>query len=182
MLHYSLDIAAQLSALYSGPSSHFLHRSVLWGIPKYCDWSFSLLSSKKIWLLGNCFIKWSLFNYEILSMTKFFFYVRNISCIFALKTKIKYFETTLYFSKRQIDLSVIWIIFPIPMHLGGAHKNTASVNKQVDELVCQPLKRAASTITPNSSSLQDRTAPIVSLFENCFLSTTETTDNFQAIL
>lgn len=99
-----------------------------------------------------------------------------------LRQKSSILKKTLYFSKQQIVLSVIWIIFPIPMHLGGAHKNMASVNKQVDELVCQPLKRAASTITPNSSSLQDRTAPIVSLFENCFLSTTETTDNFHAIL
>lgn len=72
------------------------------------------------------------------------------------------------FSKLQIFLSVIRIIFSIPMYLGGAHQNMVSVNKQVEELLCKPLQRAASTIIPNSSSLQDRTAPVVSLVANFF--------------
>lgn len=55
-----------------------------------------------------------------------------------------------------------------------------SVNKQVEELLCKPLQRAGSTIIPNSSSLQDRTAPVVSLVANFFfLFATEPTNYFQ---
>lgn len=112
------------------------------------------------------------FNYKKLNMKK-----KKLE-MFLKFLHLKQLEKKIVFSELLIVLSVIRIIFFIPMCLGGAHENIVSVNKQVAELLCKPLKRAANTIIPNSPSLKDRTALTVSFIANVFVFAKETTDYF----
>lgn len=165
--YYSLYIAVLVDTQCSEPRKQFLHFSKYFRLEYFTVVLKENATSRELKQL-------SLFNYKKLNVTKKKKRVRNILWISAFKTTFK----RIVFSKLLIVLPVIRIIFFIPMYLGGAHKNTVSVNKQVAELLSKPLKRAANTIIPNSPSLKDRTALTVSLMANAFVFAKENTDYF----